>query len=96
MLWSPSLPGLGVPRCCQHTTSRRDSEVQNGESTQPGFPTGASDVGSEWETVGSGTNAVLTGLSGYLGAARVPLGEVRNPQGIWVPGREGDVEPKVE
>lgn len=89
--------GVGVPRCCQHTTRRRDSKVQNEESTQPVFPTGASDAGPEWETVGSGTNAVLTSLSGYLGAARVPLGEgVRSTRGIWVPGRKGDVEPKVE
>ena len=56
------------------------------------FPTGASDAGPECETVGSVTNAVLTSLSGDLGAARVPLGEGdRRTQGIWVPGRKGDV-----
>lgn len=62
------------------------------------FTFGASDTRPEPETVGSGVNAVVTGLlSGYPGATTVPLEEgVRNPQDVWVPGGEREAEPRIE
>lgn len=90
---SLSAGGPWVPRCCQHTTRRREGKIQHGESTRPVPPTGASDAGPEQQTVVSRTNTMLTGLLfGYLGVASVPLGEgVRNPEGIWEPRIEQDL-----